>query len=89
MYMYNRVPINSDHLLHMATGNKPNISYRFENVLKYRYGILKIRISKYRNFDIYSNIGLKWCLWSEDYIILIIFSYDRGIQSNQIRHLPI
>ena len=61
VYMYIRVPINSDHLLHMATGNKPNILYRFKNVSKYWYGILKNWISKYENNDINSNIGLKWC----------------------------
>ena len=36
----------------------------------------KNRVSKYQNFDINSNIGLKWQFWSEDFMIFMIFSWQ-------------
>ena len=57
--------------------NIPNIMlYRFTTILKYWSGILqKInRISKYEYFNINYNIGLKWYYWSEEYIIVTVFS---------------
>ena len=41
--------------------NEPNISYRFEHIFKYRYGILKksnIEISEFRYQLQYGTIGL-------------------------------
>ena len=53
--------------------NKLNISYRFENIIKYWYGILQK--SKYRNFDINYDNGLKWYYWSDNCIIPMIFPW--------------
>ena len=56
--------------------NKPNITYQFENILKYQYGILQIGlsnigISEFRNQPQYR---LKMILLVCDYIILMILS---------------
>ena len=58
--------ILDNHSIIVGLVNIPDILYCLENILKYRYGFFaKI---EYRNFNINSNIGLKWCYWSEDYL---------------------
>ena len=47
--------------------NKPHMSYQFTNIFKHLNRSLLNRISRYRNLDINSNTGLKWCYWSEDF----------------------
>ena len=46
--------------------------------------------SKYGNFNIHCDIGLKWYYPSEDYIILMIFPIPMiDIQTNPIKHFPV
>ena len=63
-------------LLYMSIVYK--ILCRFVNILHISMEFHKKRIglSKYRSFDINCNIDLKWYYWSEDYIILMIFSWQ-------------
>ena len=56
----------------LGLANKPNFSYQLENILKYQYGI-----SKCRNFDINSNIGLKWYYSYGNYILFWWYPRDR------------
>mgnify|MGYP001795091576 CR=1 FL=1 len=54
--------------------NKPNTLYRFENILKYRCGILKNWNNEISEFRYQLQYRLKWYYWPEDYVILMIFS---------------